>query len=227
MLKAEHTTPLLLVEHCLERIAQIDKIGPQINAVIELNPAAKSLPATCPPGPLHGLPILIKDNIETADAMQTTAGSLALRDHPPKADAALVTRLRRHLKIRALLEVWLYVHVPLTFALIVALGAHIVGLTSAAIRVAQEHGAHLVGGFDGPELPERYARALREGRRGGAILFRRNLPDIATSARVCEAIRAHHDPRIAAVVAAILHNASSVAVVANSSRLIAFDPTTG
>ena len=94
MLKAEHTTPLLLVEHCLERIAQIDKSGPQINAVIELNPAAKSLASTSPPGPLHGLPILIKDNIETADAMQTTAGSLALRDHPPKADAALVTRLR-------------------------------------------------------------------------------------------------------------------------------------
>jgi beta-N-acetylhexosaminidase len=51
-------------------------------------------------------------------------------------------------------------------------------------------GQLIVGGFDGPELPERYARALREGRRGGAILFRRNLPDIPTSARVCEAIRA-------------------------------------
>jgi amidase len=94
MLKAEQTTPLLLVEHCLERIAQIDKSGPRINAIIELNPAAKALATACKPGPLHGLPILIKDNIETADAMQTTAGSLALRDHKPKQDAALVTRLR-------------------------------------------------------------------------------------------------------------------------------------
>ncbi len=94
MLKARQTTPLLLVEHCLERIAQIDKSGPRLNAVLELNPAVKSLATSCKPGPLHGLPVLIKDNIETADAMQTTAGSLALRNHPPKADAALVTRLR-------------------------------------------------------------------------------------------------------------------------------------
>ena len=94
MLKAGETTPLLLVEQNLERIVQLDKSGPQLNAVIELNPAAKSLAAACKSGPLHGLPILIKDNIETADAMQTTAGSLALRDHKPKQDATLVTRLR-------------------------------------------------------------------------------------------------------------------------------------
>ena len=94
MLKAGLTTPLLLVEHCLERNAQIDKTGPRLNAIIELNPAAKALAAASPPGPLHGLPILIKDNIETADAMQTTAGSLALRGYKPKQDAALVTRLR-------------------------------------------------------------------------------------------------------------------------------------
>jgi beta-N-acetylhexosaminidase len=49
-------------------------------------------------------------------------------------------------------------------------------------------GQLLVGGFEGPELTPRFAQALREGRRGGAILFRRNLPDIPTSARVCEAI---------------------------------------
>lgn len=94
MLKAGQTTPLLLVEYCLERIAQIDKSGPRLNAVIELNPAVKALAAACKPGALHGLPILIKDNIDTADAMQTTAGSLALRDHKPQQDAALVTRLR-------------------------------------------------------------------------------------------------------------------------------------
>ena len=94
MLKAGQTTPLLLVEHCLERIARIDKAGPRVNAIIELNPAVKALAAACQHGVLHGLPILIKDNIETADAMQTTAGSLALRNHKPKQNAALVTRLR-------------------------------------------------------------------------------------------------------------------------------------
>lgn len=46
----------------------------------------------------------------------------------------------------------------------------------------------IVGGFDGPSLPERYARALREGRRGGAILFRRNLPDVDAAAELCQAI---------------------------------------
>ncbi|MCF7784831.1 MAG: amidase [Prosthecobacter sp.] len=94
MLAAGQTTPLLLVDHCLERIAQIDKSGPRVNAVLELNPSSKSIATACPPGVLHGLPILIKDNIETADTMQTTAGSLALRDHKPLQDAALVTRLR-------------------------------------------------------------------------------------------------------------------------------------
>ena len=94
MLDSEQTTPLLLVEHFQTRIAQIDKSGPQVNAVLELNPVAKELANCSPAGPLHGLPILIKDNIETADAMQTTAGSLALRDHQPKQDAALVARLR-------------------------------------------------------------------------------------------------------------------------------------
>jgi amidase len=94
MLKAEQTTPLLLAEHCLQRITSIDRTGPRVNAVIELNPEIKGIAAACKPGLLHGLPILIKDNIETADAMQTTAGSLALRDHKPKRDAALVTRLR-------------------------------------------------------------------------------------------------------------------------------------
>jgi beta-N-acetylhexosaminidase len=55
-------------------------------------------------------------------------------------------------------------------------------------------GQLLIGGFDTPELPERYRASLREGRRGGAILFRRNLPDIVTSARLCEAIRAASPP---------------------------------
>src|SRR5580700_5974231 len=51
-------------------------------------------------------------------------------------------------------------------------------------------GQLLIGGFDGTALPPRYEKALREGRRGGAILFRRNLPDLATSSALCESIRA-------------------------------------
>src|SRR6185295_12403196 len=51
-------------------------------------------------------------------------------------------------------------------------------------------GQLIVGGFDGPALPPRYATALREGLRGGAILFRRNLPDVAAAGALCEAIRA-------------------------------------
>lgn len=93
MLAAGQTTPLLLAEHFLARIAQIDRSGPKVNAIIELNPEARNIATSRKPGPLHGLPVLIKDNIETADAMQTTAGSLALRGHKPKRDAALVTRL--------------------------------------------------------------------------------------------------------------------------------------
>lgn len=94
MLEAKQTMPLQLAEHFMTRIANIDHTGPKVNSVIELNPEIKGVAAASKPGLLHGLPILIKDNIETADAMQTTAGSLALRDHRPKHDAALVTRLR-------------------------------------------------------------------------------------------------------------------------------------
>lgn len=92
-------TSVALVEQYLARIAAIDK---KIHAVIELNPDATAIAAALdrerkqkgPRGPLHGLPILIKDNIDTADKMQTTAGSLALAGSPAPKDAALVTRLR-------------------------------------------------------------------------------------------------------------------------------------
>ncbi|MCB1275076.1 amidase [Prosthecobacter sp.] len=94
MLRAGQTAPSHLMDHFLERIARFDRAGPKVNAVLELNPHARSATVHCEAGPLHGLPILIKDNIETADAMQTTAGSLALRNHKPKHDAALVKRLR-------------------------------------------------------------------------------------------------------------------------------------
>ncbi|HTZ82096.1 MAG TPA: amidase family protein, partial [Candidatus Acidoferrales bacterium] len=75
-----------LVEKYTERIHEIDKSGPAVNSVIEMNPDAPSIAAALdqerkskgPRGPLHGIPVLIKDNIATADRMMTTAGSLAL-----------------------------------------------------------------------------------------------------------------------------------------------------
>jgi len=95
-------TSVQLVEKYLARIDQIDKHGPAINAVIELNPDAASIAAALDRerkqnrsrGPLHGIPVLIKDNIDTADKMMTTAGSLALAGPPAPKDAELVTRLR-------------------------------------------------------------------------------------------------------------------------------------
>lgn len=80
---------------CLERIEKDDRQGDELRAVIELHGAPFSLLEKLPSGLLHGAPVLIKDNIETADGMLTTAGSLAMVDAPPPAgDAFLVSRLR-------------------------------------------------------------------------------------------------------------------------------------
>ena len=92
-----------LVELYTERISEIDKNGPYINSVIELNPDASEIAdgldaerrAGKTRGPLHGIPILIKDNIDTADRMQTTAGSLALEGHIAARDAFIVKQLRK------------------------------------------------------------------------------------------------------------------------------------
>ena len=92
-------TAVQLAERYRARIAQVD---PLINAVIELNPdavaTARALDAEraagTTRGPLHGVPVLLKDNIDTADRMQTTAGSLALAGHVAPRDAFLVERLR-------------------------------------------------------------------------------------------------------------------------------------
>ena len=91
-----------LVKLYLARIRAIDKAGPRINSIIELNPDALSIAkaldlerkSTGPRGPLHGIPILLKDNIATADKMQTTAGSMALMGVKPPRDAFLVAKLR-------------------------------------------------------------------------------------------------------------------------------------
>lgn len=99
---AGRTSARQLVAAYTERIERIDRSGPRLASVIELNPDAPAvaqalddeLKAKGPRGPLHGLPILVKDNIATRDRMQTTAGSLALVGSQPPEDAAVVQRLR-------------------------------------------------------------------------------------------------------------------------------------
>ena len=96
-------TAVSLVKKYLERIEKIDKRGPKLNAVIELNPdaleIARGLDRERKTGrvrsQLHGIPVMIKDNIDTHDKMMCTAGSLALVGSRPLADAFLVTRLRQ------------------------------------------------------------------------------------------------------------------------------------
>lgn len=95
-------TAYRLVQLYLKRIDEFDQRGPSINSIIEINPDAMSIAAALdeerersgPRGPLHGIPVLLKDNIDTADKMLTTAGSLALLDSTPARDAFLVTKLR-------------------------------------------------------------------------------------------------------------------------------------
>jgi amidase len=91
-----------LTEAYLARIQEIDKSGPAVNSVIEINPDALSIAEALDKerkqksarGPMHGIPVLIKDNIETADRMQTTAGSLALVGPAPAQDSTVAGKLR-------------------------------------------------------------------------------------------------------------------------------------
>jgi amidase len=91
-----------LAELYLERIDLIDRNGPKVNSVIETNPDALAIASSLDDerrggktrGPLHGIPILIKDNIDTHDRMQTTSGSLALEGHIAPRDAFIVQKLR-------------------------------------------------------------------------------------------------------------------------------------
>jgi amidase len=101
-MKSGKFTAQSLVEKYSARIDEIDKHGPSINAVIELNPDALSIAealdqerkAKGPRGPMHGVPVLIKDNIDTADKMMTTAGSLALMGSKPLKDSMVAQKLR-------------------------------------------------------------------------------------------------------------------------------------
>ena len=91
-----------IVDWYIERIETIDQAGPGLNAIIEINPDARRIAASLdrewqtsgPRGPLHGIPVVLKANIDTSDQMYTSAGSLALAEHVPDEDAFIVKRLR-------------------------------------------------------------------------------------------------------------------------------------
>jgi amidase len=95
-------TAVSLAQKYLARIEEIDKRGPAINAVIEINPDALAVARTLDKerktrglrGPLHGIPMLIKDNLDTHDRMTTTAGSLALAGSIPAQDSFVAKKLR-------------------------------------------------------------------------------------------------------------------------------------
>jgi amidase len=101
MASGRHTAVSLVAAY-LGRIGAVDRSGPTLRSVIEVNPEAEAIAARLdaerrengPRGPLHGIPVLIKDNIATGDAMETTAGSLALLGARPGRDAFVAARLR-------------------------------------------------------------------------------------------------------------------------------------
>lgn len=102
-MKTGKYTARSIAEQYLARIDDIDKKGPTLRSVIELNPDAlkiadeldKERRERGPRGPMHGIPVVIKDNIDTADRMMTTAGSLALVGSKPPEDSFLVRQLRK------------------------------------------------------------------------------------------------------------------------------------
>jgi amidase len=91
-----------VTEHYLQRIAELDRKGPNLHSIIETNPEAPRLAEELdrertqkgPRGPLHGIPVILKDNIDTADRMTTTAGSLALEGSIASRDSGVAERLR-------------------------------------------------------------------------------------------------------------------------------------
>jgi len=101
-MQAGELTAHALTAAYLQRIAEIDQAGPGLHAVLEINPEALAIAdrldaerqAGHVRGPLHGIPVLLKDNIDTADKMQTTAGSLALVGQKVPRDAGVAARLR-------------------------------------------------------------------------------------------------------------------------------------
>ncbi|MCB9006751.1 MAG: amidase [Ardenticatenaceae bacterium] len=102
MMAAGTMTAQKAVQFYLDRIEQIDRNGPSLNSVLAVNPNALHIAKTLdeerqttgPRGPLHGIPILLKDNIETKDPVPTTAGSLALAENFARQDSFVAEKLR-------------------------------------------------------------------------------------------------------------------------------------
>src|SRR5215470_4950157 len=101
-MSAGRETSRSIVEKYLARIDDLDRHGPELRSVLEINPDARATADAMDAerraghmrGPLHDVPVLLKDNIATADRMLTTAGSLALAGTPAPMDAFVVERLR-------------------------------------------------------------------------------------------------------------------------------------
>ncbi len=101
-MKSGKYTAHSITEEYIKRINEIDKSGPEVNSVLEVNPDAlkiadeldKEFKTKGPRSPMHGIPVLIKDNIDTADGMKTSAGSLALLGSKPVKDSFVVKQLR-------------------------------------------------------------------------------------------------------------------------------------
>src|SRR6266404_5911382 len=102
LMKSGKASALGLTKRYLARIEEIDRRGPRLNSVLEINPEALSIASALdeerknkgPRGPLHGIPVLIKDNIDTHDRMTTTAGSQALQGSIPPRDSFVAQKLR-------------------------------------------------------------------------------------------------------------------------------------
>ena len=102
MMASGELSSVELTRYYLKRILALDQNGPSVNAVIELNPDALAMAKHADElrekgkvlGPLHGLPVLLKDNIDTGDKMQTSAGSFALVGHPALRDSTVAKNLR-------------------------------------------------------------------------------------------------------------------------------------
>jgi amidase len=102
MMRSGELTSVELTRYYLDRIERLDQNGPSVNSVIEVNPDALAIARQADAqrrqgnvrGPLHGIPVLLKDNIDTGDRMQTTAGSFALAGQPALRDSTVAAKLR-------------------------------------------------------------------------------------------------------------------------------------
>jgi amidase len=102
MMRRGELTSVELTKYYINRIVRLDQNGPGVNSVLELNPDALEIAKNADQerrdgkvrGPLHGLPVLLKDNIDTGDRMQTTAGSFALAGTPAVRDSTVAANLR-------------------------------------------------------------------------------------------------------------------------------------